>query len=52
MLEDTIKARLEQLKNDRQQYVIEAERNLAAYNTVIAELEQLLHPEPQEQNDA
>lgn len=41
-----IQARLTELKDMRQKYFIDAEKNLAAYDAAIAELTKLLQPEP------
>ncbi len=40
-----IEARIEQLKQERDQYVAQANQQLAAYNGAIGELETLLKPE-------
>jgi hypothetical protein len=41
---EKIQARLTELLDMRQKYVAEAEKNIAAYNAAIGELERLLAP--------
>lgn len=40
--EETIKARIEQLKQERDKFVAEANQTVAAYNGAISELDRLL----------
>ena len=47
-----IAQRIDTLRRERDKYIVEAEKNLAAYNAVIAELEHLLQPEPQGEANA
>jgi chromosome condensin MukBEF ATPase and DNA-binding subunit MukB len=47
-LKERIQARIEKLTAERDQYLIDANKQLAAYNAVIAELTSLLEDEPAE----
>lgn len=44
-MEEKIKARIEQLKQELQQYLAQANVQVTAYRSAIGELEQLLRPE-------
>jgi hypothetical protein len=44
-----IKARIETIKNARQDYMLQAEKQMAGFNAVIHELEQMIEPEVEDE---
>jgi uncharacterized protein YPO0396 len=51
-LEERTRARLEELKSNRERFMVEAQRNLAALDAAIAEFTALLDPDSVSQNGA
>lgn len=51
-LEDRLRSRIEALKENRERFIAEAQRNLAALDGAIGELEALLNPAPAGLNGA
>ena len=50
-MEERIRARIEALKAQRDQFVAEANQQIAAANGAIGELEALLQPEPEAEKE-
>jgi hypothetical protein len=44
-----IKARIEAIKDARQNYMLQAEKQMAGFNAVIHELEQMIEPEVEDE---
>ncbi len=51
-LRERTQARLDELVTAREKFVIEAQQRIAAFDTVIAELEQLLKDDAEEEPSA
>jgi len=51
-VEERIRARIEELKEQRDRFLQEANQQIAAANGAIGELEALLQPEPEAEKEA
>ena len=49
-IEERLTARIAELKTERDQFVMQANQTIAAYNAAISELEKMLEPPKPEEN--